>query len=851
MLPVRYGRCEKEIILFSFTKMGLLCLCFFLFAKPVEAEVKTILLPRVYDDGWKIELVDSEPNIVTPTACDVDKEDHLFVVECHTHFPPENYAGPKTDRIWVYIDNDLDGKFERRELFYEGGIATMSIACDTDGWVYVSSRSQIIRLKDEDGDFKSDLNQRIIQHDTKAVYPHNGLSSLLLTGSNQLMFGQGENFGDPYKVIGTDGSTQAGAGEGGNIYICNRDGSSLRRYATGFWNPFGLAQFESDYFVVDNDPDATPPNRLLKVTETGDFGFQFRFGRAGTNPLLSWNGEYPGTLGMTAGVGEAACAVQPIDDMLYVTSWGDNRIERFATASDKSAIGPSETFIQGSSMFRPVDFAVNSKGVVFVTDWVDRSYNVHGKGRIWKLTRDSTAKKSQPTPQPIARSDNAKAEKPWQHFEQDLKARLATEQPKSIEERVKQFEAKYLSSTWNATDESSKWSAMVDLYNIRWTWVSKKQSADEMAPPTLLSMLDRCIQSPVLEVRLIAIRLAAEIGDKQLLSAIQSRLNAKDLVHARELGPVVSAISYLTAGKAAGATLDPAREQVLKELLLNPQTEIEVQIYAMSLLSPAYKEIDFSSLMKMILAKSNRALTHQWISWLAARGDETTRRALIDFMESANSSDENLADAFAALASLDRQRAIELYDNIATSKKSPQLDQEASRAKEQMKFDSKNYSDRTKVDQWLALIDNKGNHDAGWRVWTRSQCVKCHAWEGRGATVGPELSSIAKGSSREQLLTSILQPSKEVAPLYVTWKVLTTDGRVIVGSKINGGGVGDSNRYLLADGTTVDIRQEDTEDQQTVEQSIMPDDIIHTLSIEELADLMEMFKSQSANQTAK
>ncbi len=366
------------------------------------AQDPTIPIPTTLLDGWSIELIDSEPNIVTPTACDVDAKDNLYVIECHTHFPPKDYDGPKTDRVWVYIDADRDGKFERRELFYEGGVASMSLACDKkDGWVYISSRSEIIRCKDTDGDFKSDKTEQIIEHKTEANYPHNGLSSLLLTGKDELMFGQGENFGEQYEIIGTDGSKQTGGGEGGNIFLCKRDGSEVRRYATGFWNPFGLAYQDGRYYVVDNDPDATPPNRLLQVSEGADYGFQFRFGRAGTNPLLSWNGEYPGTFGMVAGVGEAACAIEPVGNGLIVSSWGDNRIEAYVLPKNidgnvegirsggyyGSTSSKTGSIVQGNSMFRPVDFATNSRGEIFVTDWVDRSYEVHKKGRIWRLVR--------------------------------------------------------------------------------------------------------------------------------------------------------------------------------------------------------------------------------------------------------------------------------------------------------------------------------------------------------------------------------------------------------------------------------------------------------------------------------
>ena len=58
------------------------------------------------------------------------------------------------------------------------------------------------------------------------------------TSTGDVYFGLGENLGADYKLIGSDGTTLAGGGEGGNIYRCRPDGTKLERVATGFWNPF-------------------------------------------------------------------------------------------------------------------------------------------------------------------------------------------------------------------------------------------------------------------------------------------------------------------------------------------------------------------------------------------------------------------------------------------------------------------------------------------------------------------------------------------------------------------------------------------------------------------------------------
>src|SRR5580698_6804570 len=42
--------------------------------------------------------------------------------------------------------------------------------------------------------------------------------------------------------------------------------------------------------------------------------------------------------------------------------------------------------IVGGENFRPVGVALAPDGSVFITDWVLKDYNVHGKGRIWRIS---------------------------------------------------------------------------------------------------------------------------------------------------------------------------------------------------------------------------------------------------------------------------------------------------------------------------------------------------------------------------------------------------------------------------------------------------------------------------------
>ena len=364
--------------------------------------------PKVSDPRLVVERFAAAPDIVHPVALAFDARGRLLVVESHTHFRPPDYQGPKYDRVRVLEDTDGDGRADRITTFFEGTRFTMGLAAHPDGSIYLATRNEILRLRDTDGNGKADSQERIVFLDTKGDYPHNGLSGLAFDSDGSLYFGMGENLGADYKLIGSDGTTLRGGGEGGGVFRCAADGKGLRRVATGFWNPFGACRdVFGRLFVVDNDPDASPPCRMVQVVEGGDYGFQFRYGRAGRHPFQAWFGELPGTLPMMTGVGEAPCAVVSYESdglpreyagNLLVTSWADHRVERYVAAPrGASFVAHRWPFVQGGGDFRPVGLTVAPDGSLFFSDWVRADYTLHGKGAVWHVRPREPRKSTRPS----------------------------------------------------------------------------------------------------------------------------------------------------------------------------------------------------------------------------------------------------------------------------------------------------------------------------------------------------------------------------------------------------------------------------------------------------------------------
>jgi putative membrane-bound dehydrogenase-like protein len=353
-------------------------------------------LPKVMDDRLVIELVASEPDIVTPTGIAMDERGRVWCIENNTHQRQADYKGHPSDRIRIYDDFDEKGRARRVKTFADGFKNSMGLTLHYDGQVFLATRTELFVLRDTNGDDVADEKKSIVKLDTKGDYPHNGLSGFAFDALGNMYFGLGENLGESYKLIGSDGITLTGGGEGGNIYRCRPDGTKLVRVATGFWNPFGLTvDAFGRLFAVDNDPDSRGPCRLLHIIQGGDYGYRFRNGRKGTHPFTAWNGELPGTLPMVAGTAEAPSGIVAYESnglpkeyigRLISTSWGDHVIEYFdLKPRGASFTSQAKTLVKGDENFRAVGIVTAPDGSLIFSDWVDKSYPVHGKGRIWRL----------------------------------------------------------------------------------------------------------------------------------------------------------------------------------------------------------------------------------------------------------------------------------------------------------------------------------------------------------------------------------------------------------------------------------------------------------------------------------
>jgi len=117
----------------------------------------------------------------------------------------------------------------------------------------------------------------------------------------------------------------------------------------------------------------------------------------------------------------------------------------------------------------------------------------------------------------------------------------------------------------------------------------------------------------------------------------------------------------------------------------------------------------------------------------------------------------------------------------------------------------------------------------------RSLCAKCHVLHGAGTAVGADL-NMAFTKSKEDLLTSILDPNAAIAPEYTNFMVETTKGEHLTGViKTETPG---NITLMRAEGETDTVSRSAIRQMRTDGLSLMPEGLEKGLKYQDLADLL-------------
>ena len=218
--------------------------------------------------------------------------------------------------------------------------------------------------------------------------------------------------------------------------------------------------------------------------------------------------------------------------------------------------------------------------------------------------------------------------------------------------------------------------------------------------------------------------------------------------------------------------------------------------------------------------------------------------ALLPALE--NRTDEPLGRALAksltespglsALSASDLRKLFEKYPHSVRSDAMPLIEAAESATAEQ----------NQRLIETLATLP-EGDIEEGRRLFfsNKSTCSACHTVGNQGGIIGPNLTTIGASRSRRDLLEAIMLPSATIARNFEPYVVLTDEGRVISGTLSSE--TVDSIFLITADRTQVRVARDSIEELHLSDVSIMPAGFDHTLSKDELGDIVAFLQSLRSN----
>ena len=779
--------------------------------------------PKLLPGGGTIELVASEPDLRTPTAIAVDPRGRVWVLENNTHFRPKNYDGPPTDRVLILDDFAPDGRAKKITVFADGFSDGMGLLLLPGGDVLVSTRAATLRLHDKNGDGIADERRTLLTLATDDKYPHNGLSSLARSPDGAIFLGLGENHGFPWTLTGTDGAVVKGSDEGA-IFRFDEEGRGLVHWAWGVWNPFGLAFDPAGrLFALDNDPGGGSFCRLLHIVKSGDYGYRYRYGRTIDHPFISWDGRWPGTLPPLCYTGEAPTGLLWHGGALLGCTWGDHGIQRFVLENKGASFTTKpEWLVRGGNDFRPSGIAAAPDGSLLVSDWVDGAYEVHGKGRVWRV-RGAAAKSDAPMPRTEAETQLAAM------LDGKVGAEAAVVSLQSDDPFL--FRAAMLAV---AKDDRFALDSRTKNPRLRLGVLLAMRASKAPFPADALKDSDPAIRRAALEwigvERLtnffakiddaIVGNPTRQVFDAYLAAAellATEKIDADGKASASERFRRISAIALPVAATPSSQEVPAAP----------PPQNPTLRALALRLLPVSHPALTMDALRTLLAADARLAVEAARI--LAARADEPAQAELRRLARDEKISPELRAEVLAGLVHSASARETREILQAALASPDADLRREAARS----------LAMPTPAPATPPVAPPPPNPAAGRRLFFHPNgplCSNCHQIEDRGRAIGPDLTG-AWRTSAEKLTEAIREPSKEIAPAFVQWHVKMRDGREAAGIDQFVDSKADFT-LLDATGTRTKYRFDEVAEREPMTVSLMPPGLTDRLTPQELADLL-------------
>lgn len=362
---------------------------------PAEAIAKMTV-----PEGFTVELVASEPDIVNPVAMTIDEKGRFWITESLEY--PRRSPGPGKDRVKILEDTDADGKADKFSVFMEGLNIPSGIAVGHGG-VWIANAPDILFVQDTDSDGKADTSEVVVtgfgRDDTHE------LPNSLTWGPDGWLYGLNGVFNPAHVVYGPK-NPNFKEGQKPWDFTCamfriHPKTREFQVFCEGTSNPWGIAfNDEGEAFI-----SACVIDHLWHLTETGYYHRQ-----GGPYPPFTWKIE---SIVSHKHQKAAYCGIHWYDSDAYPEEYrkklymgnihgsciNSDRIERFE--STYKASPEPDLLSANDAWFMPVVQKTGPDGCLYILDWYDRYHCYQDanrdpagidrlKGRLYRLRYKDT-----------------------------------------------------------------------------------------------------------------------------------------------------------------------------------------------------------------------------------------------------------------------------------------------------------------------------------------------------------------------------------------------------------------------------------------------------------------------------
>ncbi len=361
---------------------------------------KTALTKMTVPDGFSVELVASEPDIVNPIGMAFDEKGRIWITESLEY--PRKSPGKGRDRVKVLEDTDHDGSIDKVTVFATGLNIPSGIAVGHGG-VWVVNSPDLLLMQDTDGDLKADKIEVIAtgfgRDDTHE------LPNSLTWGPDGHLYGLNGVFNHSRVTQDLDGD---GAPDDGKtwrftcaMFRINPLTKKFSIFCEGTSNPWGIAFDENGSAFIS----ACVIDHLWHLVETGYYHRQ-----GGRYPEHVWKlrsiVKHKHQKAAYCGITWFDSAAYPKEyrGVLYMGNIHGNCLNADVVEQRGSSYfgKPREDFLSvDDAWFMPVVQKTGPDGCLYVLDWYDRYHcyqdarrDAKGidrlKGRLYRIRYDGT-----------------------------------------------------------------------------------------------------------------------------------------------------------------------------------------------------------------------------------------------------------------------------------------------------------------------------------------------------------------------------------------------------------------------------------------------------------------------------